>query len=101
MLVDTPVMREQYAKYLSSVSATDALLGKFRALVKKHVSGDTVFVYTSDHGAQLPFGKWDLYDAGTRLPFIVSWPGVLKPGTANDATICLPDLLPTFIELAG
>ena len=100
-LVDTPLMREHLARYYSSVTATDALLGDFRGLIDKHVSGDTLFLYTSDHGAQLPFSKWDLYDAGTRLPFIVSWPGHLQPGTTSDATICLPDLLPTLIDLAG
>ncbi len=100
-LVDTPAMREQLANYYTSASRTDELLGEVRALVKKNVPGDTLFVYTADHGAALPFSKWDLYDAGTRVPFLVTWPGHLKPGTTNDATICLPDLLPTFIELAG
>jgi len=100
-LVDTPVMRQQLARYYSSVSRTDALLGEYRALVQQHVPGDSLFIYTVDHGAALPFAKWDLYDAGTRIPFIASWPGKLKPGTVNDAMICLPDLLPTFIELAG
>jgi N-sulfoglucosamine sulfohydrolase len=99
--VDTPETRGQLTQYYSSVSRTDALLGEYRALVKKHVPGDSLFLYAVDHGAQLPFAKWDLYDAGTRVPFIVSWPGKLKPGTTNDAMICLPDLLPTFIELAG
>jgi len=94
-------MREQFAKHASSVSRTDALMGEFRALTQKYVPGDTIFIYTADHGAQFPFSKWDLYDAGTRLPFIATWPGKLKPGSVNNAMICLPDLLPTFIELAG
>lgn len=100
-LVDTPVMREEYAKYYSSVTATDSMLGDFRELVKKHVPGDPLFIYTSDHGAQLPFSKWDLYDAGIRVPFIGVWPGHLKPATTTDAAICLPDLLPTLIDIAG
>lgn len=100
-LVDTPVMREQFARYFTSVSKTDVLLGEYRALVQKYVPGDSLFIYTADHGAQLPFGKWDVYDAGTRVPFIAAWPGKLKPGSTSDAMICLPDLLPTFIELAG
>ena len=29
----------------------------------------------SDHGAQWPFGKWNCYDAGIRVPLIVAWPG--------------------------
>ncbi len=100
-LVDTQETRDQCTNYYSSVSRTDALLGKFRALVQKHVPGDNLFIYTTDHGAQWPFSKWDLYDAGIRLPFIAVWPGKVKPASTNDAMICLPDLLPTFIDLAG
>jgi N-sulfoglucosamine sulfohydrolase len=100
-LVDTPETRKQGTDYYTSVSHTDALVGKFRALVHQYVPGDSLFIYTADHGAQWPFAKWDLYDAGTRLPFFAVWPGKLKPGTANHAMICLPDLLPTFIDLAG
>jgi len=100
-LVDTPETRRQCTDYYTSVSHTDALAGKVRTLVQKHVHGDTLFIYTADHGAQWPFAKWDLYDAGIRVPFIAVWPGKLKPGSTNDATICTADLLPTFIELAG
>lgn len=99
--VDTPETRRQCTDYYTSVSHTDGLAGRFRALVEKHVPGDTLFIYTTDHGAQWPFAKWDLYDAGIRIPFIAIWPGKLKPGSTNDAMICLADLLPTFIELAG
>jgi N-sulfoglucosamine sulfohydrolase len=100
-LVDTPETRDQCTNFYTSVSHTDALFGKFRALVQQHVPGDTLFVYTTDHGAQWPFSKWDLYDAGIRIPFFISWPGKVKPATTCDAMICLPDLLPTFIDLAG
>jgi N-sulfoglucosamine sulfohydrolase len=100
-LVDTPETRRQCTDYYTSVTRTDRLLGEFRALTKKYLPGDSLFIYTTDHGAQWPFAKWDLYDAGIRLPFIAVWEGKLKPGSVNDAMICLPDLLPTFIELAG
>jgi len=100
-LVDTPETRRQCTDYYTSVTHTDALAGKFRALVQRHVPGDSLFIYTADHGAQWPFSKWDLYDAGIRVPFIAVWPGKLRPGSTNDAMVCLADLLPTFIELAG
>ena len=41
----------------------------------------TFFLTTSDHGAQWPFAKWNLYESGVAVPLIVSWPGVVKPGT--------------------
>jgi N-sulfoglucosamine sulfohydrolase len=99
--VDTRVTREQRARYYSSVTAADALLGEVRELTRKHLSGDTLFIYTADQGAAWPFGKWDLYDASTRVPMIIVWPGHLKPATTQSAMVCLPDLLPTFLELAG
>ena len=99
--VDTPGTREQRARYCSDITRSDTLLGELRALAKDKVPGDTLFIYTADHGAQWPFAKWNLYDAGIRIPFIATWPGHLQPASTNDAMISWPDLLPTFIELGG
>lgn len=99
--VDTPLTREWRTKYYASVSAADHLLGEVRELARKYVSGDTIFIYTADNGACWPFGKWDVYDTSVREPFIAVWPNHLKPATTSDAMVCLPDLLPTFIDLAG
>lgn len=98
---DEPVARAERARYLTDVTKADALLGEVRALVRTHMPGDTLFIYTADHGAALPFAKWTLYDAGIRVPLILAWPGHLTPGTRSDALVCWPDLLPTFIDLAG
>ncbi|MFC5457766.1 sulfatase [Prosthecobacter fluviatilis] len=99
--VDTAATREQRARYCSDITRADTLLGELRALAKDKVPGDTLFIYTADHGGQWPFGKWNLYDAGIRIPFIAAWPGHLPPASTNDAMIAWPDLLPTFIELGG
>ena len=99
--VDTPTTREERASYLTDVTKADTLLGEVRALARENLSADTIFVYTADHGAAWPFSKWTLYDAGIRTSLLVAWPGQLKPGSTSDAMVCWPDLLPTFIELAG
>ena len=99
--VDTAVTREERASYLTDVTKADTLLGEVRALVREKLSADTLFIYTADHGGAWPFGKWTLYDAGIRVPLIMAWPARLKPGIVSDAMVCWPDLLPTFIELAG
>ena len=99
--VDTAVTREERASYLTDVTKADTLLGEVRALVGEKLPTDTLFIYTADHGGAWPFGKWTLYDAGIRVPLIMAWPGRLKSGTVSDAMVCWPDLLPTFIELAG
>ncbi|MEY2878246.1 MAG: hypothetical protein RLZZ15_626 [Verrucomicrobiota bacterium] len=98
---DDPTALAERARYLTDVTKADALLGEVRALTREKLPGDTLFIYTADHGAALPFAKWTLYDAGIRVPLIMAWPGHLKPGTISNAMICWPDLLPTFIELAG
>ncbi len=45
-------------------------------------------------------GKYSLYDGGTRVPFIISWPGRIKPGE-SDALVCQMDFLASFAAMAG
>ncbi|WP_414660332.1 sulfatase family protein [Horticoccus sp. 23ND18S-11] len=99
--VDTAVTRGERASYLTDVTKADTLLGEVRALAREKLSSDTVFIYTADHGAAWPFSKWTLYDAGIRTSLLIAWPGHLQPGSVSHAMVCWPDLLPTFIELAG
>ena len=56
-------------------------------------------IYTSDHGSQWPFGKWNLYDYGIRIPLIAAWPGKIAPGSVSDAMVSWIDLLPTLIDI--
>jgi N-sulfoglucosamine sulfohydrolase len=57
-------------------------------------------LFTSDHGAQMPFGKWNLYDAGMRVPLIAKGPGI-KAGATTEAMVSWIDVLPTLVDLAG
>lgn len=45
-------------------------------------------------------GKYSLYEGGTRVPFLVRWPGVVAPGT-SDALVCQVDLLASLARLVG
>ena len=100
--VDTPETREFRARYYTDVTKADSQLGEIRDLANRHLGAkSTLFIYTSDHGAQWPFGKWNLYDAGIRVPLIAAWEGVIKPGVRTDAMVQWIDLLPTLIEAAG
>ncbi|MCC7196359.1 MAG: sulfatase [Gemmatimonadaceae bacterium] len=98
---DTPETRAWRAQYYTDITKMDRQLGQVYSAVRKHLGGNTLFLYTSDNGAQWPFAKWTLYDAGIRLPFLASWPGVVKKGARTQAMISFTDLLPTFLELAG
>lgn len=100
--IDTPETRRDRANYYSDVTLMDSILGNVLQSLEKHGRKDnTLFVYTSDQGANWPFAKWCVYDAGLRVPLIVRCPGVVAPGSLSDAMISLADLLPTFIEAAG
>ena len=45
-------------------------------------------------------GKWSLQEQGIRLPFIVRWPGKIKPNTTSETLLTLVDVLPTILEVS-
>lgn len=100
--IDTPETREFRARYYTDVTKADTLLGAVMRLAGQYLNAkNTLFLYTSDHGAQWPFGKWNLYDAGVRVPLLAAWPGVIAPGSKSDAMVQWIDLWPTLIDAAG
>ena len=99
--LDTPATREHRAAYYQEIKELDELLGDLRQLAAEHLGENVLMLHTSDHGSQWPFGKWTLYDYGTRVPLFVAWPGVIKPGSKTDAMVSWVDLLPTVIDLIG
>lgn len=100
--VDTPETRRQRTEYYTEVTIMDDQLGKVvSALRDRDWEDNTLVVYTSDQGANWPFAKWCLYDAGIRVPLIVRWPGRVSAGKVSNAMVSLADLLPTFLEAAG
>jgi arylsulfatase A-like enzyme len=101
--LDTPETRAVRCKYYTDVSHMDAQLGDVLASLQRHGFDDkqTLFVFTADQGAQWPFSKWNLYDAGIRTPLLVRWNGKIKPETTTDTLVSLVDLLPTMLNVAG
>ncbi|MBI1353050.1 MAG: sulfatase-like hydrolase/transferase [Acidobacteria bacterium] len=99
--IDTPETRRYRTMYYTDISLMDERLGVVYDAVRKHLGDNTLFVYTSDHGAQWPFGKWNLYDSGIRTPLLAVWPGVIQAGSVNPALVSFVDFLPTFVEMAG
>lgn len=101
-LLDTPETRQALCRYYTDVTWMDEQVGEVRAALARHNYTDkTLFVFTADQGAQFPFAKWNLYDAGMRVPLLVSWPDRVKQGAVSRAMVSLVDLLPTFVEAAG
>jgi arylsulfatase A-like enzyme len=46
-------------------------------------------------------GKGTLYEGGVRVPLMVSWPGVIHPGTTSSEVVGAIDVYPTLVELIG
>ncbi|MGB7326464.1 MAG: sulfatase-like hydrolase/transferase [Rubripirellula sp.] len=97
------------AIYASQVKAVDESVGRIReALAAKGIADNTVIVFLSDQGSWYPNtplrgGKMvdTLCEGGARVPLIVRWPGVTKPGTQNRSLVQSTDLFSTFVEIAG
>ncbi|MEM9646626.1 MAG: sulfatase-like hydrolase/transferase, partial [Planctomycetota bacterium] len=51
--------------------------------------------------APLRNGKGSIYEGGVRVPLIIRWPGVVKPGTVVDTPVHAVDLAPTLFEIVG
>ncbi len=99
--IDTPETRAWRARYAAAVTKGDNDLGLIRNASSDYLPQETLFLFSSDHGAQWPFSKWNLYESGVCVPLIVAWPGKVKAGTRTDAMVNWTDLLPTLLEAAG
>jgi arylsulfatase A-like enzyme len=95
-------------KYGDWLYQGDAMLGKIlEALEKNHLADNTLVIAASDNGAEhrayepLRESKRSIYEGGHRVPFVVRWPGRVKPSSVNDHTICLNDLMATAAEIVG
>lgn len=100
-LIDTPDTRLELARYYTDVERMDKQVAATLEAVETHLESETVIFFTSDHGAQLPYGKWNNYETSVKAPMLVSWPGVTTPGERHSALISFVDILPTMIEIAG
>ncbi len=106
--------------YGDFVMQVDAAVGTvLAALDEAGVAKDTLVVLTSDNGCspQAKFDelrakghdpsagfrghKADIFEGGHRVPFIVRWPGKVKPGASVADIVCLTDFMATAAEIAG
>jgi arylsulfatase A-like enzyme len=105
-----------------AIAQADWCVGEIIATLDRlKLANDTLVLFTSDNGPVVddgyqdqaveklgdhkpsgPFrgGKYSIFEAGTRVPFIIRWPGRIKPGT-SDALISQVDLLASFAALVG
>ncbi len=99
---DTVPVRDCVATYHDNITAMDYIAGDvLKLLDDQRLSENTVVVFFGDHGWGLSRGKRWPYDSGLRVPFIVRWPGKVKPGSVREDLVCFLDLAPTVLSLAG
>jgi arylsulfatase A-like enzyme len=108
----------QMATYAGMVKALDDGIGDIiTALEDQGLRENTLITFVSDNGPDHSWGrgydsnqymtdslrgaKHTFYEGGIRVPFIVSWPGVIEAGSTYDEVVSCLDLLPTFLATAG
>jgi arylsulfatase A-like enzyme len=101
-LPDTPETRATIAAYHEGIRRMDLAMGEaLQRMESEGLLDNTVVIYTSDNGWQLPRGLANCYDTGTRVPLAIRWPGHVPAGGTVDDFISLTDFAPTMLQLAG
>ena len=109
--------RQSNPVYAAMVESMDDAVGTVMAALDEHgLAENTLVIFTSDNGGlatteggkfgatyngPLQAGKGFLYEGGTREPFIVRYPGVVKPGSTSDVPVSSIDVFPTVLAACG
>lgn len=111
-----PHLHHTNPTYAAMVESLDESVGRVRQrLAERGLARNTVFVFLSDNGGYLrasdgevvtsnhPLrsGKGSLYEGGVRVPLLVDWPGVTRPGAASSEPVVSTDLFATLLDVAG
>ena len=99
--IDTKETRMERARYYTDVTGMDKEMGEILDIAEEKFKDNFIFLFSSDHGAQWPFGKWNLYDLGIRTPLLMSWKGRIKPGSQTDAMVSWIDIFPTLLDIVA
>ena len=102
---------QKHPVYAAMVEKMDTAVGKvMNALDELRVADNTILVFMSDNGglstsegsptSNLPFrgGKGWTYEGGIREPYIITWPGITKPGSVSHEPVISTDFYPTILE---
>ncbi|MES2807396.1 MAG: sulfatase-like hydrolase/transferase [Bacteroidota bacterium] len=108
-----PMNPEEQAAFKGVLKEYDVQIGRLLdGLKARGLDKNTIVIFTSDNGPLPSFkgsramglrgSKLSLYEGGTRMPFIVQWPGHIPGGTTDETSeISATDLLPTLTKFAG
>ena len=118
-----PMLGEPLSKaeinHASLVEGMDKSLGDILDYLEEHpdVAANTVVIFMSDNGGHsiaprqgridrdqsypARAGKGSALEGGIHEPMIVSWPGIVEPGTVNANRVMIEDFFPTLLDIAG
>ena len=110
-VVADPNAPQNNPTYAAMIEGLDENIGKLmRTLEETGVADRTVVMLTGDNGGWLPStktnlglraGKGSAYEGGVRVPLLIRWPGVTRPGSVCDVPAIGCDLYATILEMAG
>jgi arylsulfatase A-like enzyme len=105
---DHKIVREEWARYLNSISGMDQRIGLIiRKLKEEGLFDNTVIIFFGDNGRLEARGIHWLWDTGIHVPLIISWPSEYDPpegysqGTEYHEVISLLDITATTLSIAG
>jgi len=98
-------IRTHRKEYYALVSHTDEQVGRImKALQGAGVAGNTIIVFTSDHGLAIGrhglMGKQSMFEHSMRVPFVISGPKIPQ-GKVIDERIYMQDAVATSLDMAG
>jgi arylsulfatase A-like enzyme len=99
-------LEELTKDYYACIVAADENTGRvFKALEDMGQMDNTVVMFSSDHGFFLgEWGKYDkrfMHEPSIRVPLLVRYPRLIRPGSTAVPMVLNLDIAPTFLELAG
>lgn len=84
--------------YYQNIKDDNDQLGEVLNMVDNYGHNEnSMFIYASDHGLS---GKWGLSEQGLQVPFVVRWPGKIKPNSTSNTLLTFVDVLPTLLEVS-
>lgn len=101
--------RQGKPTYAAMVESVDESVGQVMDTLKElGLEQNTVVIFTSDNGghynatsnAPLRATKASYYEGGIRVPLIIKWPGVARPGRVSAEPVTSTDLYPTCLAAA-
>ncbi len=96
-------LKEHLREFQASIHRVDRGVGLvLDALKTSGLENDTMILFNTEHGPELPRAKWTMLEAGTHVAFILRWPGGgICGGQRCDAILSNVDFLPTFSQMTG